>query len=311
MRFRPWSSSASRAPEPLVQAAVDSVDPIVDRSRVGVRRVAARDPRSGRGDRAGDVGEARRRRRRRRAPRRAPGSGRVGNAHAQAARVGEQLHRQRALFGDPAAGDDLVQLQAVLLEVLDDPPVAERDRLEQRAVDLLARRLQRQPDEHAAEVGVGEDRAVAVPPVERDEPGRAGTDRGRRLLERRVLGIGRRKRLHEPGEHVADRRLPGLVAVEAGQDAVAHDAGDPGQPHLVGVDHEVADRGPDDHHERSRLTRPRRPGPRRTSRRCRPRRRRCSGSPSRAASSARSGARARAERRELRAELLRGRVNPG
>ena len=116
---------------------------------------------------------------------------RVGDAHAQAARVGEQLHRQRALLGDPAAGDDLAQRQPVLLEVLDDPPVAERDRLEQRAVDLLARRLQRQPEERAAEVGVGEDRAVAVPPVERDEPALPGPDRSGRPLEVGQLGARR------------------------------------------------------------------------------------------------------------------------
>ena len=62
-----------------------------------------------------------------------------------AARVGEQLHDQRAALGDPAAGDDLGQLDPVLGEVVHDPPVAERDRLEQRAVDLRLRAVQRQP----------------------------------------------------------------------------------------------------------------------------------------------------------------------
>ncbi len=58
-------------------------------------------------------------------------------------------------------------------------------------------------------------------------------------------------RLEEPREHVADGGLPCLVAVEAGQDPVAHDAGDAGQAHLALIDDEIADRGPHHHHERS------------------------------------------------------------
>ena len=158
--------------------------------------------------------------------------------------------------GDPAAGDDLVERDPVLLEVVDDPAVAERDRLEQRAVDLLGRALQRQPEDRAGEVGVGEDRAVAVEPVERDQPGLAGPERGRARARAARRSRPTVQRAHEPRQHVADGRLPRLVAVQPGQDPVPSDAGDPGQADLVGIEHHVADRGPDHGHERPRALDP-------------------------------------------------------
>ena len=144
----------------------------------------------------------------------------------------------------------------MLSEVVDDPPVAVRDRLEQRPVDLLGRALQRQPEDRAGEVGVGEDRAVAVEPVEREQPGLARPECGRAPLQP-LVGLGRTvQRADEPREHVADRRLSSLVAVQPGQDPVPSDARDAGQPDLVGIEHHVADRGPDHGHERPRALDP-------------------------------------------------------
>ena len=63
-------------------------------------------------------------------------------------------------------------------------------------------------------------------------------------------------RFDEPGEHVPDGNLTGLVAVETRQDAVFQNPGDPGETDLSLVDDHVADRGPDDHHERPRMLDP-------------------------------------------------------
>ena len=75
-----------------------------------------------------------------------------------------------------------------------------------------------------------------------------GASRAALALERPVVAG---ERVDVPGEHVADRDLAGLVPVQPGQDPVAEDAGDPGQPDLAGVDDHVADRRADDHHERA------------------------------------------------------------
>ena len=186
----------------------------------------------------------------------------VGHVHLAAAGVGEQLHHQRAALGDPAAGDDLGQLEPVLLEVVHDPPAAERDRLEQRAVDL-ARAWSAASSPKIAPVRSASARIVRLPfhQSSATSPVSPGRDLGRRALE---LARSCRRRMtsvvDEPREHVADRRLPGLVAVQPGQDPVLDDAGDPGQPDLLGVDDHVADRGPDHDHERARAPRRRRPG---------------------------------------------------
>ena len=73
--------------------------------------------------------------------------------------------------------------------------------------------------------GVDEDRAVAVPPVEGEQPGLADAQAAGLLLEERVdveaagaglvvVGLGHAL-LDEPREVVADARLAGLVAEAA------------------------------------------------------------------------------------------------
>ena len=57
---------------------------------------------------------------------------------------------------------------------LDDGARAERRRLDQRAVHLGARRVQRLAHQQARQPRVHQDRAVPVVPVEREEPARAG-----------------------------------------------------------------------------------------------------------------------------------------
>ena len=99
-----------------------------------------------------------------------------------------------------------VEAHPVLLEVVHDPPVAERDRFEQRPVDLGGRVLERQPEDDAAQIGVGEDRAVAVPPVEREQAGRAGRDPRRRA--RAAYVAARRRRACRRTTRACRRRRP-------------------------------------------------------------------------------------------------------
>jgi hypothetical protein len=105
-------------------------------------------------------------------------------------------------------------------------------------------------EDEAGELGVDEDGAVAVVPVEREQAGGAGPEGIGLLLELRELrmagaaGVG-----DEPVEDVADRGLAGLDAVVAGQDRAVDDAADPGdvgQPGGVGGGGDVAGGGADD-----------------------------------------------------------------
>ena len=244
------------AAEQLVQASVDLIHLVVGPLGVEVGLVRADALRARRPHRRLDVGKfpgCHPAEQRRAACR---DLGHIRHVYFAAAGVCEQLHHQRAALGDPAARHDLGQLEPVLLEVVHDPPAAERDRLEQRPVDLLARALQREPEDRAAEIGVGEDRPVAVEPVECDQPGLARLEPRRRCFQRLVTPWIGDHLFDEPGEHVADRRLPRLVAVEPRKDAVLDDAGDAGQPDLLGMDDHVADRRADDDHEAARLLHP-------------------------------------------------------
>ena len=147
---------------------------------------------------------------------------------------------------------------AVLDEVLDDPTRPEGHRFEERPVDLGRGGREREAGDDPRQVGVTEDRPIAVPPVEGDEPARARLD-GRRLpldpgepaLAR--IAVGETEQVvPEPAEHVPHGRLPCLVAEVSREDPVLDDAGDPRHLDLASVDDEVADRRADDHHEHAR-----------------------------------------------------------
>ena len=105
---------------------------------------------------------------------------RVDHVQRPPEHVRVDLHQQRVL-DQPAGDGELAHGQARRLEGLDDRAGAERGRLDQRAVDVLRARAERQPDDGAAELVVDEHGAVAAVPVERDEPVRAGRLGGREL----------------------------------------------------------------------------------------------------------------------------------
>ncbi len=191
--------------------------------------------------------------------RRAEGRCLVGGAQLErpAGDVGVDLHDQRALLGQAAAGHDLPDRHAVRLERLDDHPRPERGRLDQRPVDLLGGRGQRGADQQPAELGVDQDGAVAVPPVERQQARFARPEPGGLLLEEAVdveaarAGLGlvgaRDGVLDEPAEVVADAGLAGLVAEEAGDHAVLDVAAHAGHGALLAREDDVAGRGAHDH----------------------------------------------------------------
>ena len=127
---------------------------------------------------------------------------------------------------------------------------------DERAVDLVRARRERHADEHAAELVVDQHRAVAAPPVERDQPVLADVLRGaerRQVLvhaeaERaRLLVVGRRHAVVDvPGEDVADAALAGLVAPLARHDPAVDDAAHPGHLGELLAEHHVAGRGAHD-----------------------------------------------------------------
>ena len=94
--------------------------------------------------------------------------------------VGVDLHHER-VADQPAGDDQLARRQAGGRERVEDHARAERGRLDQRAVDVLGAGGEREADEHAAELVVDEHGAVAVEPVEREQPVRADLLRGREL----------------------------------------------------------------------------------------------------------------------------------
>ena len=81
---------------------------------------------------------------------------------------------------------------------LDDRARAEGGRLDQRAVDLRARRVQRLAEDQAGELRIDEHRAVAVVPVEREQARRARRDRRRFARQLRRAARRRPRRYPRP-----------------------------------------------------------------------------------------------------------------
>jgi hypothetical protein len=141
--------------------------------------------------------------------------------------VGQDLHNQWATLGNAARKEDPIDWCSACGESLCDRARAETKGFNEGAVDVGRRRIQCQADEQPAQQGVRDGRARTIPPIEREQ---------RRMAERLVTELfvearetlldrsARSKHAHEPMEHVAERRLSGLVAPQTGDDAVASDA---------------------------------------------------------------------------------------
>src|SRR5690606_32147768 len=123
------------------------------------------------------------------------------------------LHEQIVLLGNAAAADDPVDSDAVLTQPLDDGARAKGCRLDEGAIHLGPRRVQRLPDDEPRKTRVDEDRAVAVVPVERQQSRRAWWHRcgfGAELRVQRLVALA--DALDPPLEQIANSRLPRLDA---------------------------------------------------------------------------------------------------
>ena len=122
--------------------------------------------------------------------------------------VGVDLHHER-VPDQPAGDHQLARRQPGGRERVEDHARAEGGRLHQRAVDVLRAGGERQADEDAAELVVDEHGAVAVEPVEREQPVRADLLRRGELREPLVFVAGQVGRLagdeHEHLSELAER----------------------------------------------------------------------------------------------------------
>ena len=243
----PLGAAASRGPSQLVHHRASAAEPVVERRVVVVELVVAIG-RAGVGQEPVASRATHRRCRRRHVrvtargdrgvDRRAHRRRLVGLDHVERTpqHVGVHLHHER-VPDEPAGDGQLAHGDARGVERLDDRARPERGRLDERAVDVLGPRVERETDDRAAQLVVDEDRAVAAQPVEGDE---AVVARGLLPRERREVVVrvepprrrgvavgGRQQAVDDPGEHVADAALAGLVAEQAGGDASLDDAAHP------------------------------------------------------------------------------------
>ena len=105
------------------------------------------------------------------------------------------------------------------------------------------------------EVGVDEDGAIAIPPIEREQTTLAGPECGRLSgefgMKHRFLATTWTGVFHIPGEEVANAALPGFVSPGAGRNAVLDDAADPFGFHFAIGHQEMASGSAHDHGEGS------------------------------------------------------------
>ncbi len=169
-------------------------------------------------------------------------------AHHAVLAVGHvaDLHEQLVAVGQTAGGDDAVDGHAVVGESLDDLARAEGGRFKQRAVDVgavVARvapisrplsststRVERLPfHQSSANRPCSPGLCLAA-----SSSSNVCTETPRSLA---AAILRRHGIVHEPGKDVADAALAGLVAVQAGHDAVLHDAAHAGRLLALGRQH--------------------------------------------------------------------------
>ena len=79
-----------------------------------------------------------------------------GRLDFHAENIGVNLHEKRIFEGDAAAGDDVVDWKAMVIEVVDDFPCAIGGSLDESAVDVLRPRVERHADDQAGQSHVVE-----------------------------------------------------------------------------------------------------------------------------------------------------------
>src|SRR5215208_3746213 len=125
--------------------------------------------------------------------------------------------------------DDAARSPRDIGVALDDGAGAVGGSLDERPVNSRRPCGQSSPDEEAAEFGVHQHRAIAVPPIEGKQavlarllPGRLRFEMVMKVyppLTRRFVVLGWHGMLHEPGKDVSHPALAGFVAIEPGDNA--------------------------------------------------------------------------------------------
>ncbi|OPZ92275.1 MAG: hypothetical protein BWY73_00870 [candidate division TA06 bacterium ADurb.Bin417] len=163
---------------------------------------------------------------------RAQGAGLFGTGHPDRPfqDIAVNLHQERVLARDAAAGDHRADRNAAGFDLVDDHPGAEGGGLDQGPVDLLGTGPQGLPHQETGQPLVDQDRAVAVVPVQGQQPAGSRLQAGRLLRQpllavpagggRFALVAGRQKMAGEPGEDIPDPGLAGLQANQAGYDRI-------------------------------------------------------------------------------------------
>ena len=158
------------------------------------------------------------------------GLARARDLHRAPRDVGVDLHQQRIFLGDAARAHDLVDTHAVLLDALDDRARPECGRLDQGAVDVGPRRVEVLSEDEAGTASGRREwfdcRCSSRGPA--DRPARDCCFAASAVsLSCSGVAAARTTSTHHLKD-VADRRLAGLDAEEAGQDRAFDDAADAG-----------------------------------------------------------------------------------
>ena len=160
----------------------------------------------------------------------------IGHAHGHMQHICINLHRHTVFAADAAGGKEVLHRHAMRAEVIHNHARAKCRGLDHRAIDLLRAGLQRHAQHEPLQIVIGQDAAVAVPPIQHHQSALAGAQglgmAGQILLDmhaarfRFIIIFFRHHLMGKPRKAVAYAALSGFIAIAAGQDAVRHRAAD-------------------------------------------------------------------------------------
>jgi hypothetical protein len=156
-----------------------------------------------------------------------------------------------------AAGVQLADGDILAGERFDNVAGAEGGGFDKGAIDLFGRGGEGESEQAAAEVGIHEDGAAAVPPIQGEQAGLAWREAGGLVIEPGITGelsaaafglaVSGQAVADEPIEHIADACLAGFIAPVAWDDAILDHTALSLDLMALGIDQQVAGGGADDH----------------------------------------------------------------
>ena len=152
--------------------------------------------------------------------------------------IGVNLHGHGIFHADAAGGKELLHRNTMGAVILHNHAGAEGSGFNERAIQLLGPGLRRQPKDEPAEIGIGQNAAISVPPIQRQQTALPGAKpfgkAGKITLKRQAGGLGLRNAgsrnaiFAEPAEHIAGTALSGLVPPQAWHHAAPDGPADTG-----------------------------------------------------------------------------------